>query len=85
MDEMQAGDVIIGIASSGPHSNGYSLVRKVVERSGLAWDAPAPFAPGKTLAEALLDADAHLCEGAEADVRCEARKGRRAHHWRRLG
>jgi phosphoribosylaminoimidazole synthetase len=54
MDEMRTGDVIIGIASSGPHSNGYSLVRKVVERAGLAWDAPAPFADGKTLAEALL-------------------------------
>jgi phosphoribosylformylglycinamidine cyclo-ligase len=52
--EMRAGDVIVGIASSGPHSNGYSLVRKIVERSGLAWDAPAPFASGKTLAEALL-------------------------------
>jgi phosphoribosylformylglycinamidine cyclo-ligase len=54
VDEMKTGDAIIGIASSGPHSNGYSLVRKVVERSGLAWDAPAPFAKGKTLAEALL-------------------------------
>ncbi len=54
VEEMQAGDIIVGIASSGPHSNGYSLVRKVVERSGLAWDAPAPFAPGKSLAEALL-------------------------------
>jgi phosphoribosylaminoimidazole synthetase len=54
VDEMQIGDVIVGIASSGPHSNGYSLVRKVVERSGLAWDAPAPFARGKSLAEALL-------------------------------
>jgi phosphoribosylaminoimidazole synthetase len=54
MDEMRTGDVIIGIASSGPHSNGYSLVRKVVERAGLAWDAPAPFADGKTVAEALL-------------------------------
>ena len=85
VDEMQAGDVIIGIASSGPHSNGYSLVRKIVERSGLAWDAPAPFAPGKSLAEALLDADAHLREGAEADLRREARKGRGAHHRRRLG
>jgi phosphoribosylaminoimidazole synthetase len=52
--EMAAGDVIIGVASSGPHSNGYSLVRKVVERSGLSWDAPAPFENGKTLAEALL-------------------------------
>lgn len=54
VNEMKAGDVIIGLASSGPHSNGYSLVRKVVERSGLTWDAPAPFESGKTLAEALL-------------------------------
>jgi len=54
VDEMRAGDVIIGIASSGPHSNGYSLVRKVVDRSGLGWDAPAPFENGKPLAEALL-------------------------------
>ncbi|MBX3511043.1 MAG: phosphoribosylformylglycinamidine cyclo-ligase [Hyphomonadaceae bacterium] len=54
VNEMQAGDVIVGVASSGPHSNGYSLVRKIVERSGLAWDAPAPFAAGQTLAEALL-------------------------------
>ena len=53
IDTMQAGDALIGIASSGPHSNGYSLVRKIVERSGLAWDAPAPFAD-TTLAEALL-------------------------------
>lgn len=54
LGEMQAGDIIIGIASSGPHSNGYSLVRKVVERSGLAWEEKAPFAPKQSLAEALL-------------------------------
>ncbi|WP_369060062.1 phosphoribosylformylglycinamidine cyclo-ligase [Caulobacter sp. 73W] len=54
LDAQRAGDVLIGIASSGPHSNGYSLVRKIVERSGLAWDAPAPFAESKTLAEALM-------------------------------
>jgi len=53
-DEMKAGDAIVGVASSGCHSNGYSLVRKIVERSGLAWDAPAPFEQGKTLAQALL-------------------------------
>ena len=52
--EMTAGDMLIGVASSGVHSNGYSLVRKVVEKSGLGWDADAPFAPGKTLGEALL-------------------------------
>ncbi|MBN8898257.1 MAG: phosphoribosylformylglycinamidine cyclo-ligase, partial [Rhodospirillales bacterium] len=48
------GDVLLGIGSSGVHSNGFSLVRRVVAASGLAWDAPAPFAPGQTLATALL-------------------------------
>jgi phosphoribosylformylglycinamidine cyclo-ligase len=52
--EMVPGDVLIGVASSGVHSNGYSLVRKVVEKSGLSWDADAPFAPGRKLGEALL-------------------------------
>jgi phosphoribosylformylglycinamidine cyclo-ligase len=52
--EMREGDVLIGVASSGVHSNGYSLVRKVVEASGLSWDAPAPFATGMSLGEALL-------------------------------
>src|SRR5258706_9125499 len=51
---MRAGDMLIGIASSGVHSNGYSLVRKVVERSGLGLDAPAPFAAGTRLGAALL-------------------------------
>jgi len=49
-----ADDVILGLASSGLHSNGYSLARKVVEASGLGWDAPCPFAPGATLGEAML-------------------------------
>ncbi|PHR55438.1 MAG: phosphoribosylformylglycinamidine cyclo-ligase [Robiginitomaculum sp.] len=53
-DDMQEGDVLIGLASSGPHSNGYSLIRKIVDISGCAWDAPAPFSPEQTLAEALL-------------------------------
>jgi phosphoribosylformylglycinamidine cyclo-ligase len=48
------GDVILGLASSGPHSNGYSLIRKIVELSGVAYDAPSPFSANETLAEALL-------------------------------
>jgi phosphoribosylformylglycinamidine cyclo-ligase len=52
--DITEGDVILGLASSGVHSNGYSLVRKVVERSRLAWDAPGPFAAGRTLGEAVL-------------------------------
>ncbi|RBO54554.1 phosphoribosylformylglycinamidine cyclo-ligase [Rhodovulum sp. BSW8] len=47
------GDVLLGLASDGVHSNGYSLVRKVVEVAGLGWDAPAPFADGP-LGAALL-------------------------------
>ncbi|WP_224814522.1 phosphoribosylformylglycinamidine cyclo-ligase [Hasllibacter sp. MH4015] len=47
------GDILLGLASDGVHSNGYSLVRRVVERSGLGWDAPAPFAQ-TTLGAALL-------------------------------
>jgi phosphoribosylformylglycinamidine cyclo-ligase len=47
------GDILLGLKSSGVHSNGYSLVRKLVELSGLAWDAPSPFGSG-TLGEALL-------------------------------
>ena len=48
-----AGDILLGLASSGVHSNGYSFVRKVVELSGLGWNAPSPFSDG-TLGEALL-------------------------------
>jgi phosphoribosylformylglycinamidine cyclo-ligase len=48
------GDVVLGIASSGVHSNGYSLVRKIVADSKLSYEAKAPFADGLTLGQALL-------------------------------
>jgi phosphoribosylformylglycinamidine cyclo-ligase len=49
-----AGDTILGLASVGVHSNGFSLVRRVVEASGLRWTDPAPFAPDQTLGQALM-------------------------------
>jgi len=52
--DIGAGDIVLGLASSGVHSNGYSLARRVVEKSGLRWDAPAPFDKTRTLGEALL-------------------------------
>ncbi len=53
-NDMIPGDVLIGLASSGPHSNGYSLIRKIVALSGLGWTDPAPFSSSKTVAQALL-------------------------------
>jgi phosphoribosylformylglycinamidine cyclo-ligase len=53
-NDIKAGDVVLGIASSGVHSNGYSLVRKVVARSKLKWSAPAPFDKKKKLGAAVL-------------------------------
>ncbi|HZB90360.1 MAG TPA: phosphoribosylformylglycinamidine cyclo-ligase, partial [Stellaceae bacterium] len=48
------GDIVLGLESSGLHSNGFSLVRRVVETAGLDYDAPAPFAPEARLGDALL-------------------------------
>lgn len=52
--ELQVGDVVLGLPSSGVHSNGFSLVRRVIERAGLAVQDDAPFAPGQSLGDALL-------------------------------
>jgi phosphoribosylformylglycinamidine cyclo-ligase len=52
--DVQAGDVVLGLAASGVHSNGYSLVRRIVQEAGFGWDQAAPFAPAEPLGRALL-------------------------------
>ena len=51
---LKPGDAVFGLPSSGVHSNGFSLVRRVVARSGLGWSDPAPFESSRSLAAALL-------------------------------
>jgi phosphoribosylformylglycinamidine cyclo-ligase len=53
-DGIAPGDCLLGISSSGVHSNGYSLVRRLVADRGFSWEAPAPFAPETTLGAALI-------------------------------
>jgi phosphoribosylformylglycinamidine cyclo-ligase len=66
--DVVAGDVLLGLASDGVHSNGYSLVRRIVELSGLGWDDDAPFADG-SLGEALLTPTRLYVQPALAAVR----------------
>lgn len=51
---LKAGDIVLGLASSGLHSNGYSLVRHIVAKAGVSYDAKAPFAPKQTLGQVFL-------------------------------
>ncbi|MDJ0613261.1 MAG: phosphoribosylformylglycinamidine cyclo-ligase [Rhizobiaceae bacterium] len=52
---LEEGDIVLGLASSGVHSNGFSLVRKILERASLTWSDAAPFENDKTLGEALIE------------------------------
>lgn len=54
LNDINTGDILLGLASSGVHSNGYSLVRHVVKRSGLDFSSPSPFSEHKTLGDALI-------------------------------
>lgn len=53
-NDLKSGDIILGLGSSGVHSNGYSLVRKLVGNSGLNWSDKAPFDASQSMSEALL-------------------------------
>ena len=53
--DIAAGDVLLGVASSGLHSNGFSLVRKIVARAGLSYTSPCPWRPETSLGRALLE------------------------------
>ncbi len=72
---MAEGDVLIGIASSGAHSNGYSLVRRVVADAGLSYDAPAPFDASRKLGEALLAPTRLYVKSALTAIRTGGVKG----------
>lgn len=72
---MRPGDALIGVASSGLHSNGFSLVRKVIAELALSLDAPAPFAPGVPLGPALLVPTRLYVRSALAAMRASGIKG----------
>jgi phosphoribosylformylglycinamidine cyclo-ligase len=73
--DMDAGDVVIGIASSGAHSNGYSLVRRVVADAGVAYDKPAPFDKSRSLGDVLLAPTQLYVKGGLAAIHTGGVKG----------
>ena len=75
---VDAGDLLLGLASTGLHSNGYSLARRVVERSGLGYEDPAPFAPDRTLADVLLAPTRIYVKSCLAAIRARGPDGVRA-------
>ena len=82
--DIEAGDVILALPSSGVHANGFSLVRRVVKETGLDWSDPAPFAPETSLGCRVAHPDPHLCPAhPRHDSRNGRRQGARSYHRRR--
>ena len=67
-----AGDIVLGLAASGPHSNGYSLIRRIVDDLDLDYRAPAPFASATSLGEALLSPTRIYVAAGLAAAACRA-------------
>ena len=82
-DDMKPGDVLVALASSGPHSNGYSLVRRIVERTGLGVGRLRAVRRDEEARRSAARADAHLREVAAAADPQQAHQGPRPHHRRR--
>ncbi|HEV8391643.1 MAG TPA: phosphoribosylformylglycinamidine cyclo-ligase [Dongiaceae bacterium] len=73
--DVKEGDVILGIASTGVHSNGFSLVRKIVEQSGLGWTEACPFETRKSIGEALLTPTRIYVKSVLAAIKAKDAKG----------
>ena len=84
-DDVVEGDVLLGLASSGLHSNGFSLVRRIVAQSGLGWADAGALRRRPHAGRGAARADPHLCEvDPQGDPRHARRQGAGAHHRRRL-
>ena len=81
--DIAAGDILLGIASSGLHSNGFSLVRRLVEQAGIGLDDPAPFAAEHTLGLSLLTPTKLYVKSCLAAIRRGGVKATGAYYRRR--